>query len=138
MTPNLREAAALTGLELSTVDDMVAAAARIAGTGARCVIVKGGHLAGPEAVDVVWHAGAVDLLAAPRVATGNNHGTGCTFAAALTARLALGLPLPQAIAAAKAYVTRALSDGAGWRLGAGHGPLGWAPVEVNPQAETTP
>ena len=129
VTPNLREAAALTGLELSTVDDMMVAAERLAGTGARCVIVKGGHLAGADAVDVIWRDGEVDVLTAPRLDTGNNHGTGCTFAAALTARLARGFPLPEAISAAKAYVTRGLTDSAGWRLGAGHGPLGWAPVE---------
>jgi hydroxymethylpyrimidine/phosphomethylpyrimidine kinase len=129
VTPNLREAGALTGRSLSTVDDMVAAAKQLAGTGARCVVVKGGHLTGPEAVDVVWHRGGVELLRAGRVDTGNNHGTGCTFAAALTARLALGVELAEAIRAAKAYVSQGLSIGAAWRLGAGHGPLGWAPPQ---------
>jgi hydroxymethylpyrimidine/phosphomethylpyrimidine kinase len=131
VTPNLREAAALTGRELSTVDDMVAAAEWLASTGAECVVVKGGHLAGPDAVDVVWHRGEVELLRAPWVRTGNNHGTGCTFAAALAARLALGLGLADAIRAAKTYVAQGLSIGAAWRLGAGHGPLGWAPVETS-------
>lgn len=131
VTPNLREAAALTGRSLSTVDDMVAAAGQLAGTGAGCVVVKGGHLAGPDAVDVVWHNGDVELVSAERVDTGNDHGTGCTFAAALTARLALGFGLPEAIRAAKTYVAQGLSIGAAWRLGAGHGPLGWAPVETS-------
>jgi hydroxymethylpyrimidine/phosphomethylpyrimidine kinase len=129
--PNLREAAVLTGRELSTVDDMVAAAASLAQTGARWVIVKGGHLDGPGAADVVYHDGTVDILTADRVETTNNHGTGCTFSAALAARLALGFPLPEAISGAKTYVHRGLTESAGWRLGAGHGPLGWAPAEFH-------
>jgi hydroxymethylpyrimidine/phosphomethylpyrimidine kinase len=128
VTPNLREAAVLTGRALSTVDDMIAAAGELAATGARCVVVKGGDRAGADAIDVAWFDGEPHLLSAGRVETPNNHGTGCTFAAALTARLALGYPLAEAVAAAKTYVTNALILGAGWRLGAGHGPLGWAPA----------
>jgi hydroxymethylpyrimidine/phosphomethylpyrimidine kinase len=126
VTPNLREAGVLVGRELSTVDDAVAAAEEIGAAGVRCVVVKGGHLtAGQDAVDVVWRAGVVDLLRAPWIDTANNHGTGCTFAAATAARLAHGDALPDALRAAKSYVHRALAGSAGWRLGSGHGPLSW-------------
>ena len=123
--PNLREAALLTGRALATVDDAVAAAHALGATGPRWVVVKGGHLEGEQAVDVVWHDDEVELLRAPWVATGNNHGTGCTFAAATAARLARGDDVRTALRGAKSYVHRALTESAGWRLGAGHGPLHW-------------
>jgi hydroxymethylpyrimidine/phosphomethylpyrimidine kinase len=129
VTPNLREAGVLLDRTLSTVDDMVAAATALAGSGARCVVVKGGHLPdGPsrrQAVDVVWHDGRIELLREPWIDTPNNHGTGCTFAAATAARLARGDPLPVALRAAKSYVHRAIAGAAQWRIGAGHGPLSW-------------
>lgn len=129
VTPNLREASLLLGRPLTTVDDMVTAAAELAGTGAGCVVVKGGHLESGasgetrEAVDVVWRDGEVSYLRAPWVDTANNHGTGCTFASAITAGLAAGRSLPEALRQAKEYVTGALAGGVGWRLGEGHGPL---------------
>jgi hydroxymethylpyrimidine/phosphomethylpyrimidine kinase len=126
VTPNLREASVLLGREVSTVDDAVSAAIELAGTGARCVVVKGGHLRGStNAVDVVWRDGEVAMLDAPWIDTKNNHGTGCTFAAATTARLARGDSIAVALEKAKAYVHRALLNSATWRLGAGHGPLSW-------------
>jgi hydroxymethylpyrimidine/phosphomethylpyrimidine kinase len=90
-------------------------------------VVKSARLDG-EAVDVVWYGGTVELLRAPLVDTANTHGSGCTFAAATVARLALGAELLPALRGAKAYVHSALSGSAGWRLGAGHGPLSWSPV----------
>ncbi|MGH3656388.1 MAG: bifunctional hydroxymethylpyrimidine kinase/phosphomethylpyrimidine kinase [Micromonosporaceae bacterium] len=130
ITPNLREASLLLGRDLSTVDDMARAAEDLAGTGAGAVVVKGGHLEGevdaegrPESVDVVWRDGEISYLRAPWIDTGNNHGTGCTFASAIAAGLAAGLDLPAALRQAKEYVTTALAGGAGWRLGGGHGPL---------------
>jgi hydroxymethylpyrimidine/phosphomethylpyrimidine kinase len=125
VTPNLREAELLTGRKLSTVDDMAAAAQMLAESGARCVVVKGGRLPGAEAVDVVWRAGEVRLLRAPWIDTPNNHGTGDTFTATTAALLARGVPIDAALDGAKAYVQAALARGAAWRLGAGHGPLGW-------------
>lgn len=126
VTPNVREAQVLLGRELSTVADAIAAARELATTGARCVVIKGGHLSDAgEAADVIWLDGEITTLRLPRVDTTNDHGTGCTFAAALTARLALGDPLPSALAAAKSYVHAALARSASWRLGAGHGPLSW-------------
>ena len=125
VTPNLAEAALLTGRELSTVDDMVRAAETLAATGARCVVVKGGRLPGAEAVDVVWHGGDVRLLRTPWIDTPNTHGTGDTFAATTAALLARGVPVVAALDGAKAYVQAGLERGAAWRLGGGHGPLGW-------------
>ncbi|MDA1361558.1 bifunctional hydroxymethylpyrimidine kinase/phosphomethylpyrimidine kinase [Glycomyces luteolus] len=76
-----------------------------------------------SAIDVLWCDGQMLDLAAPRVATRNDHGTGCTLASAIAARLALGHPLPQAVAGAKVYVTEALKAAADWRLGLGPGPV---------------
>jgi hydroxymethylpyrimidine/phosphomethylpyrimidine kinase len=126
VTPNSREAAVLTGRPVSTVDQAVAAAHELGETGPRWVVVKGGHLDGDgEAIDVVWHDGDIEILRAPWVDTANNHGTGCTFAAATAARLARGDDVRVALEGAKSYVHRALLRAAGWRLGAGHGPLSW-------------
>jgi hydroxymethylpyrimidine/phosphomethylpyrimidine kinase len=136
-TPNTREAAALLGEPVVTVEDARAAARRLADLGPRWVVVKGGHLtaedAGGDAVDVVHDAttGESTELRLPRVATRNDHGTGCTFAAATTALLARGTPVPDALAAAKRFVHAGLTASAGWALGAGHGPVGklgtWSP-----------
>ncbi len=130
VTPNLREAAVLgdTDVEtLGTVDARVAVAERITATGARYVVVKGGHLTA-SADDVVVGPDGVLVLPGVRVRTRNDHGTGCSLSAAVAAHLARGAPVPGAIREAKAFVAAALAGGARWRLGAGHGPLdhfGW-------------
>ena len=106
----------------------VAVAEQIQATGARYVVVKGGHLT-DSADDVVAGPEGTAVLAGTRVATGNDHGTGCSLSAAIAALLARGTTVPDAIAEAKAFVARALAGGAAWRLGAGHGPLdhfGWS------------
>ncbi|PRY57786.1 bifunctional hydroxymethylpyrimidine kinase/phosphomethylpyrimidine kinase [Glycomyces artemisiae] len=124
LTPNLVEAQLLLGRAIASVDDMREAARALATYGPRAVLVKGGHLDGREAaVDVLWSDGQMLDLAAPRVATRNDHGTGCTLASAIAARLALGHPLPQAVAGAKVYVTEALKAAADWHLGTGPGPV---------------
>jgi hydroxymethylpyrimidine kinase/phosphomethylpyrimidine kinase len=141
-TPNLREAALLTGrdvAELGTVEAMTAAAKELRARGAEYVLVKGGHLqvaAGGSpsgSPDVVAGPDGTRLLPADRVDTGNDHGTGCSLAAAIAARLARGEPAARAIEGAKAFVARGLRGAQGWRLGAGHGPIdhfGWcAPAE---------
>ncbi len=130
VTPNIREAALLTGAPIDDVAAMIAAARVLAGTGVRAVVVKGGHLAGGRAPDVVLLEGEVDVLDGPRVTTLNDHGTGCTLSAAIAAHLARGTGLRPALAQSKAYVATALSGAARWHLGAGHGPLdhfGWGP-----------
>jgi hydroxymethylpyrimidine/phosphomethylpyrimidine kinase len=129
VTPNLREAGVLLGRSVSTVDDAVKAAHDLAAYGPGCVVVKGGHLRGStEAVDVVWRDGETSLLRAPWIDTPNNHGTGCTFAAATAARLASGCAVFDALSSAKTYVHEAIARSARWHLGGGHGPLAWEPV----------
>jgi hydroxymethylpyrimidine kinase/phosphomethylpyrimidine kinase len=129
-TPNLREAAALTGRdvsELMSVEAMTDAAERIRAGGARYVVVKGGHLT-DGAPDVVAGPEGVTVFEATRVVTSNDHGTGCSLSAAIAAQLALGTDVLGAVEAAKSFVARALAGGAHWQLGAGHGPIdhfGW-------------
>jgi hydroxymethylpyrimidine/phosphomethylpyrimidine kinase len=132
VTPNLREAEVLLGRAITTLADQRDAAAALAVLGPSTVVIKGGHPvsdAPGEAVDVVWHDGAVRELRTPRVDTPNNHGSGCSFASAIAALRAHGHPIDRAVADAKAFTWRAVRGGAHWRLGAGHGPLdhfGWA------------
>lgn len=120
LTPNLEEAAALTGLEVADVAGMRRAAARLAEMGARAVLVKGGHLGG-SATDVLFAAGEWHEFPADRIATTHTHGTGCTYSAAITAELARGTPLTTAVARAKAFITEAIRTNPG--LGHGSGPV---------------
>jgi hydroxymethylpyrimidine/phosphomethylpyrimidine kinase len=121
ITPNLPEAEALTGLHITGPDAMREAAVRLHARGARIVVVKGGHLEeSPESVDLVYDGRDFVEIGAPRVATKNTHGTGCTFSAAIAAGLARGLPPIEAIRLAKRYVTRAIETSLA--LGKGHGP----------------
>jgi len=121
LTPNIPEAEALTGMRIASVDDMLAAARRIREMGPRVVIVKGGHAASHESVDVVCLPHAEFELRGPRIATVHTHGTGCTFASATAAHLALGRPLEEAIREARTYLEGAIRHAPG--LGAGQGPL---------------
>ncbi len=128
VTPNTREAALLTGAAVDDLDGMVRAAHRLAQCGVAAVMVKGGHLGGDRAPDVVLAAGDIHVLDGPRLRSDNDHGTGCTLSAATAALLARGIELQDALAQAKAFVTTALSGSTTWHLGAGHGPLdhfGW-------------
>jgi hydroxymethylpyrimidine/phosphomethylpyrimidine kinase len=128
-TPNREEASALVGWQVATPADMAGAAAQIASNGPKYVVVTGGDMvAGEEAVDAVWTDAGARFLRYPRVLTGNTHGTGCTFSAAIAGRLAMGDAVPDALVYAKEYVARALIGGRDWKLGGGHGPLdhfGW-------------
>jgi len=121
LTPNIPEAEALTGSRIGTLDDMRAAARRIRAMGPRVVVVKGGHLGTHESVDVVCTPEAEFELRGPRIATVHTHGTGCTFAAAIAAYLALDLPVDEALRSARAYLEGAIRHAPG--LGAGQGPL---------------
>jgi hydroxymethylpyrimidine kinase/phosphomethylpyrimidine kinase len=113
-----------------TPADKAGAAAQIAALGPKYVVVTGGDLvAGDEAVDAVWTESGARFLRYPRVDTRNNHGTGCTFSAAIAVRLAYGDSVPDALVFAKEYVGRALRGARDWKLGAGAGPLdhfGWS------------
>jgi hydroxymethylpyrimidine/phosphomethylpyrimidine kinase len=123
ITPNAREAAMLLGHSVSTIDELQDAARALYGLGPTVVVVKGGGLSGKESIDAVFDGTSSWLLRAQRVATPNNHGTGCSFSAATVAHLALGFSTADALKAAKGYVTAGLLASAGWRLGAGHGPI---------------
>lgn len=121
VTPNIPEAGVLAGMPVASIDDAREAARRIHALGPAVVIVKGGHLDGPDVIDVVYDGTGFVELVGPRVAGRHTHGTGCTFAAAITARLAAGEPVEDAARAARAYVVGAMS--AGVPLGQGHRPL---------------
>lgn len=123
VTPNLAEASVLVGAPVDSVAAMGEAARELARSGAAAVVVKGGHLHVDVAVDVVWDGRRLHELAGPRMATANNHGTGCSLASAIAAGLARDDDLLSAVGAAKAYVCRGLAAAAGWRLGGGHGPI---------------
>lgn len=129
VTPNLHEAAALTGLPVENPAQMREAAYRIAAMGARSVLVKGGHLE-CEALDILLHDGVFTEFAAPRIDTPNTHGTGCTYSAAITAFLALGLDVPEAVRRAKHFIHEAIRTNPG--LGHGHGPVNhWAAPDTS-------
>jgi len=125
VTPNVIEASVLCGAPLRTVADLREAARTLAQHGPGWVVVKGGHLADDDAVDVVYEtaSGALSEVRAPRVKGLNNHGSGCTFASGIAAMLARGAGVPEAIEAAKEHVTRGLRASGDWRLGSGHGPV---------------
>jgi hydroxymethylpyrimidine/phosphomethylpyrimidine kinase len=125
VTPNLYEVRQLTGVEVTGAADLHRAADAVLALGPRAVLVKGGHLAG-DAVDLlVTAAGDAYEYRSERYDNRHTHGTGCTLASAVAARLACGDPLPEAVAAAKEYVTGAIAHG--FALGAGIGPVdhGW-------------
>jgi hydroxymethylpyrimidine/phosphomethylpyrimidine kinase len=124
ITPNLPEAGALLGRPAPTDRaEMEAAAAALRGLGAPNVLLKGGHLDGEASPDLLDTGSAHIWLEAPRVATGNTHGTGCTLSAAIAALLAAGNPLPDAVREAKAWLTGALRAADTLRLGGGIGPV---------------
>jgi hydroxymethylpyrimidine/phosphomethylpyrimidine kinase len=121
VTPNVPEAEVLTGVTIRTLADAVKAARAIRAMGAHAVIVKGGHLDRPDIVDVLVEGDRVVELTGPRVPGAHTHGRGCTFAAAIAARLAHGDPVEAAARAAQAFVRGAME--AGIPLGQGHRPL---------------
>ena len=124
ITPNLDEAALLVGHPLHTPEDMEAAADFLLQQGARAVLLKGGHLPGETVVDLLAMAtGERYRMEAPRIRSGNTHGTGCTLSSAIAAQLALGAGLPEAVRRARSYVRGALAAGAGVWTGSGEGPL---------------
>jgi len=132
VTPNIPEAEALTGLTVRSLDDARRAAEQISelarkhhGKAGRhaglSVVVKGGHASGDDLVDLLYHDGVFLPLHTPRIETRNTHGTGCTFASALAAYLALGEGIPEATSHAQAYVAGAIRHGL--TIGHGHGQL---------------
>jgi len=121
VTPNLDEACALSGLEVCDVSSALAAAHALCRLGAQAALVKGGHMSG-DPIDVLCLAsGKEHVFRDPRIETPHTHGTGCALSAAITARLALGAELVDAVTGARKWLRRALSSPLG--LGRGRGPL---------------
>src|SRR5574341_243750 len=120
VTPNLKEAEVLTDVKISTVEDMKKAAIKILNLGPKAVVVKGGHLEGTP-IDIYYDGSNFQELEEERVLTNNNHGSGCTFSAAICGFLTLGLDLYSAVVKAKEYITNALK--ASYQVGHGHGPV---------------
>ena len=124
ITPNLDEAALLLGRPLVAVDELDAAAQDLLAMGAKAVLLKGGHLAGEDVVDVLLQPGQpAQRFASRRIASHNVHGTGCTLSSAIAVGLAQGLDVPAAVAQARAFILQAIAQGASVRTGQGHGPL---------------
>ena len=121
LMPNLPEAEALTGLAITSLDEMRHAAEALLTLGVPAVMLKGGHLPGPMVVDLLATVDGITLLERPRIATRHTHGTGCTLASAVAAGLAQGMALPEAVLRARAYVQAAIAGAPGF--GKGHGPL---------------
>lgn len=125
VTPNVPEAEVLTGLSIGNIEEMKSAARKIVDEyGAGAAVVKGGHLEGAP-TDVLYDGAGFTLFEAERFATRHTHGTGCTFSAAVTAELAKGSSLAEAVRTAKEFITCAIRDELG--IGGGHGPTNhWA------------
>jgi hydroxymethylpyrimidine/phosphomethylpyrimidine kinase len=121
LTPNAPEAAALTGLNVETTDDLRRAGEALLGLGAAAVLMKGGHIAGPTVTDVLMTAAGETTFEGPRIDTRHTHGTGCTLSSACATGVAQGLTLEQAVARAWAYTAEAIRRAPGF--GSGHGPL---------------
>jgi len=125
ITPNLPEAAVLLGCaEPTTLDQMEKMAEQLMSLGAAAVLLKGGHLEGADdAVDMLFDGDQLYRFCSPRVETRNTHGTGCTLASAISAGLAAGLSVPEAVQQAKDYIYAAISAADRLHVGHGHGPV---------------
>lgn len=124
ITPNLPEAAALLETAMAqTESEMQEQGEKLLALGAKAVLMKGGHGAGAESVDLLIEPNAVARLAAERIDTHNTHGTGCTLSSAIAAGLAKGMPLAEAVREGKAYVTGAIKASDRLKIGHGHGPV---------------
>ena len=121
VTPNLPEAAGLSGFDVETREDMRRAADAILGLGAGAVLVKGGHLDGPEAADLFADGRVEEWITAERIDTPHTHGTGCTLSSAIAAHLAKGNSLIDAVRAGKVFVTEAIRHAL--PIGDGIGPV---------------
>ena len=124
LTPNLAEAAALLSEPIAKSEaDMLCQGNALLELGPRAVLMKGGHLEGDEAVDVLVTEDATHRFAASRLVSQNLHGTGCTLSSAIAANIVLGVALPEAVTAAKTFVGQSIERGRDVTLGAGAGPL---------------
>lgn len=122
ITPNIPEAEHLTGMTITSVEDMKKVAHVLIALGPKAVLLKGGHADGMVVTDVLLAQGIETLLESPRLNSPHTHGTGCTFASAIATGIAQNLPLEKAVRRAHEYVAQAIKHAPG--LGHGHGPLG--------------
>lgn len=124
VTPNLPEAAALLGEAVATSEAAIASqGARLLAMGCRAVLIKGGHGQGSESIDYLFAGEGTIALPAPRVATKNTHGTGCSLSSAIAAGLAKGEELEAAVRQAKAWISAAIAAADRLDVGRGHGPI---------------
>lgn len=119
-TPNIPEAEVLTGMRINNENDIEQAARKILAFGVQYVVIKGGHLHGEFSIDTVYWKDGYFMMKTPRMQTKDTHGTGCTFSAAITAHLAKGLLVEEAIIEAKKFIHLAISNPL--FIGNGHGP----------------
>ena len=127
LTPNIPEAARLLNAgTAATIDDAIDQAKALVALGCPAVLLKGGHGTDADIADVLCDRGEITLYRHRRIQTPNTHGTGCTLSAAITAGLATGLPLHDAVARGVEFVSKALVSNQNRRYGAGHGPVGHA------------
>ncbi len=120
VTPNIHEAESLTAMTIKSEAEMQKCAKKILDLGAAKVVVKGGHMQGATATDILYDGDRFVSIQAPRIETHNTHGTGCTFSSAIAAHLALGLPFFNAVTRAKDYISGAIAHSLD--IGKGHGP----------------
>jgi hydroxymethylpyrimidine/phosphomethylpyrimidine kinase len=124
ITPNIDEATALTGIKISSVDNMLEAGNALMKMGCKAVLMKGGHLAGDEMTDILLQENEEPKFYwSERINTPNTHGTGCTLSTAIASYLALGNRLEKAVEQAKIYISKAIAAGAEMHIGKGHGPV---------------
>jgi len=121
VTPNIPEAEDLVGYKIRTYLQIQEAAREIHGMGPRNVVIKGGHRQGETVVDTLFDGRDIHEFSGPRIHTTSTHGTGCTFASAIAANLALGTNVPEAVGAAREYLEGALMNA--YPVGRGHGPV---------------
>ncbi|TRO95643.1 bifunctional hydroxymethylpyrimidine kinase/phosphomethylpyrimidine kinase [Glycocaulis profundi] len=132
VTPNAPEAEALTGITVEDVDGQRAAGEALLAMGARAALIKGGHLDGPQVMDVLVTRNGMRIFSRPRIRTRHTHGTGCTLASAIAALLAQGMAMDRAVEQAGDYLHEAISRAPGF--GKENGPVnhGWTLVGANP------
>jgi len=125
ITPNLPEASTFLKRSIQSPDDMRQAARALAKYGSGSVLIKGGHLDEQDSSDLLFISAEKRFIVfkGERIATRNNHGTGCTFSSAIASFLAKGLPLEESVKFAKEYITGALRAGSEYEIGDGHGPV---------------
>jgi hydroxymethylpyrimidine/phosphomethylpyrimidine kinase len=124
ITPNLPEAAALLGLAVADSEDVMQRQGEdLLSRGAKAVLMKGGHGSGPESIDLLVTPSGVQRFSHRRIVSRNSHGTGCTLSSAITAEMAKGAALADAVARAKVYISAAIEASDQLSIGRGHGPV---------------